>query len=465
MTSSGPTADLVVRNGQVHVSSGPIAADVHVADGVIVGLERGGAAGRDEVDASGLLVLPGAIDAHVHSRDPGFPEKEDFGSLTAAAAAGGVTTVVDMPNTLPAVENAAVFQEKVEIASSKALVDFGLWGLLASSSRWEDVEAMLAAGAVGLKAFLGYAVRRSTRQVLYTPDIGEEDLEPPTGYGAIARLAPDLARVGAPLAVHCEDPDILRAFQSPLEAYTDFLRARPALAEALAIAALSVISKRTGLKVQVVHLSSALGLAAARDAAAAGARLVLETCPQYLWLSDEDAQEIGPPMKMFPPVRGAADRAALREALRRGRIERVATDHAPHTDREKTEGSWQGALPGSPGVETLYLSCLTLASEQGSVADAVRWVAEAPARHLGIYPRKGVIQVGSDADLVLVDPASQTDVRAERMHSRQPHGVFEGRRFPFVIRSVYSRGELVAREGEPVAAAGRGRLVQPALPT
>jgi dihydroorotase len=457
-------ADLVVRGGIVCTPAGLRETDVHVSGGRITDLDRGGRPGAEEVDARGLLVLPGGIDAHVHSRDPGFPEKEDFASLTAAAAAGGITTVVDMPNTLPAVENAAVFHEKVEVASARARVDFALWGLLGGGSRYADVADLLDAGAVGLKAFLGYAIRRANRQVVYTP-AGEEaaggELEAPPGYGTVARLAPDLARRGAPLAVHCEDPDVLRQFQRPELTYADLLASRPALAEAVAIAALGVISQRTGLEVHVVHLSSALGLAAARDASRAGARLVLETCPQYLWLCDEDAEQLGGVIKMFPPVRTAADRAALREALRTGAIARVGTDHAPHTDREKLGLTLAEALPGSPGVETLYLSCLELARAGGDVATAVGWVAEAPARALGLHPRKGVIAPGADADLVLVDPAGETVVAAERMHSRQRHGVFEGRRFGFALRATYSRGELVARDGEPVAAPGRGRLVRP----
>ncbi len=436
-------------------------ADVRVAGGVVTSLETEGSRGAEEVDATGLLVLPGGVDAHVHGRDPGFPEKEDFASLTAAAAAGGITTVADMPNTVPAVESAAVLLEKAETASAKALVDFALWGLLGGATTTADVEGLLDAGAVGLKAFLGYAIRRGSRQIVHTADLDDPELEAPPGYGAIARLAPDLARRWAPLAVHCEDPDLLRAFQRPVRTYADLLAARPALAEAVAIAALGVISQRTGVEVHVVHLSSALGLAAARDASRAGARLVLETCPQYLWLTDADAQRTGAPLKMYPPVRTAADRAALEEALRLGAIGRVGTDHAPHTDEEKLGRSLAEALPGSPGVETLYLSCLELARRHGDVAAAARWVAEGPARALRLHPRKGVIEPGADADLVLVDPAAETEVTAARLHSRQRHGVFEGRRFGFAVRAVYSRGELVARDGEPVAQPGRGRLVRP----
>src|SRR5207302_10585087 len=174
----------------------------------------------------------------------------------------------------------------------------------------------------------------------------------------------------APLAVHAEDPGLLRAFRKEEVAYADLLAARPALAEAVAVAALGVISQRTGVEVHVVHLSSALGLAAGRDANRAGARLRLETCPQYLWLAEADAERLGPVAKVYPPVRTAADRAALVEALREGAIERVATDHAPHADGEKLGRSLAEAAPGSPGVQTLYPSCLELARRQGDVTAA-----------------------------------------------------------------------------------------------
>jgi len=349
----------------------------------------------------------------------------------------------------------------VEIASSKAMVDFALWGVARSTSTAADVHGLLDSGAVGIKVFLGYTLRRSNRQVLYTTQLTDSDLEPPPGYGTLARLAPELAGRGAPLAVHCEDPDLLREFARPLSSYADVLRSRPALAEVIAIDALAAISRHTGLEAHVVHLSSAAGLDAARRARAAGARLRVETCPQYLWLTEADFERLGGVLKMFPPVREASDRDALLAGLREGLIDRVATDHAPHTDEEKLGASLEDAAPGSPGVETMYLSCLELARRMGDPAMAVRWVCEGPARALRLSSRKGALRPGADADLVLVDPNAETRVSAEAMHSRQRHGALEGQRFGFAIRAVWSRGELVARDGEPVGQPGRARLVVP----
>src|SRR6202165_2842462 len=327
---------MIIAGGIVHTPDGPREADVHVRLGKIERLEPWRRpAGPEVIDAGGLWVLRGAIDAHVHGRDPGFPEKEDFASLTAAAAAGGVTTVLDMPNTLPGVSDAGVFEAKREAIAGKAMVDHGLWALRRSSSGEDAGGGRAAAGAIGFKAYLGYAVRRSTGQVLYTPGAADADLEPPANYGTIARLAGALSWARVPVGAHAEDPSILLASTTRVEDYADLLASRPAVGEAVAVAALGALSLELGLRVHLVHLSSRAGLEGALAARGRGARLSLETCPQYLWLTEADYTRLGPVMKMFPPVKTIADREALRAALFRGDIDTVATDHAPHTDEEK----------------------------------------------------------------------------------------------------------------------------------
>jgi len=433
---------VIIAGGTVHTPDGPREADVHVRDGKIGKLEPWSRpAGPEVVDAAGLWVLPGAIDAHVHGRDPGFPEKEDFASLTAAAAAGGVTTVLDMPNTLPGVSDAEIFAAKREAIAAKAMVDYGLWALLRSSSTEEQVGGLAAAGAIGFKAYLGYAVRRSTGQVLYTPGAAEADLEPPASYGTIARLASSLAATAVPVAAHAEDPSILLASSARVEDYADLLASRPAVGEAVAVAALGALALALDLRVHLVHLSSRAGLDAALAARAQGAGLSLETCPQYLWLTEADYTRLGPVMKMYPLIKTIADREALRDALFRGDIDSVGSDHAPHTDDEKLRHPLAEAHAGSPGVQTLLLSCLEFARQAGDPWRAVSWVSAKPALIFGLYPRKGVIQPGSDADLVLVDPKGSTVVRSEEMGSKQRLGSLDGLEMSFAIRAVYVRGE------------------------
>lgn len=454
-------SDLVFRGGTVYTPAGPREVDVHVSGGVIVGIgeEVSGPDGARVVDIRGKWLLPGAIDVHVHSRDPGFPDKEDFGTLTAAAAAGGVTTVVDMPNTVPGVDSAGVLESKAALARPKARVDFGLWGLVRSSSTSAQLEGLASAGAVGFKAYLGYAFSLGRKQVLYTPDLDDPDLEAPPDYGTLARLAPTLAALRLPLVIHAEDPGILTAFRRPFQDYADILAARPPEAEAVAISAAASVAGQAGFQLHVAHLSSELGLKAALEAVRAGCPLTLETCPQYLWLSDEDFGRLGTAMKVFPPIRTTADRGALVQGLASGDIGIVATDHAPHTDAEKAR-TLEDAPSGSPGVQTLYLSCLELARRLGDPWMAPRWVSEAPARLIGLGGRKGAVVPGYDADLVVVDPNGRTVVRPERMLSRQHHGDLDGLAARYAIRGVYVRGTLVAQGGR-VRGRPAGRMVSP----
>ena len=451
--------DLLLKGGTVWTPDGPRQVDVHIADGVIVRVEPGLAIGPDgkEIDVTGMYVLPGGVDVHVHSRDPGFPEKEDFGSLTAAAAAGGVTVVLDMPNTVPAVDSAGVLESKAALAHSKAQVDFGLWGLIRSSTTREQLEEMAEAGAVGFKAYLAYSFSLSRKQVLYSPDSEDPDLEAPADYGTLARLAPVVAGLGLPLAIHAEDPTVLAAFRRPLLTYDDLLESRPPEAEAVAVSAAATVARESGAHLHIAHLSSALGLQAAEDAMRIGTSVSLETCPQFLLLTEHDFDRVGSAMKMLPPIRTAADRDALVDGLKRGVISIVSTDHAPHTDEEKSR-QFEDAPAGSPGVQTLYLSCLQLAKDLGDVWLAPRWVSRAPADLFGLSQSKGALGPGFDADILVVDPRGKTRVNAEQMRSRQRHGALEGKEFDFAIKHVFLRGEPVTPGGKT-----RGRMVRPAL--
>jgi len=309
--------ELLIKGGTVYTPDGPRHADVHVSDGAIVRVEPGLAIGPDgkEIDVHGMYVLPGAVDVHVHSRDPGFPEKEDFATMTAAAAAGGVTVVLDMPNTVPAVDSAGVLESKAALAHSKAQVDFGLWGLIRSSTTPEQLEAMADAGAVGFKAYLAYSFSLSRKQVLYSPDDEDPDLEPPADYGTLARLAPVVAALGLPLAIHAEDPTVLAAFRRPLLTYDDLLESRPPEAEAVAVSAAATVARESGAHLHIAHLSSALGLQAAEDAVKVGTSLSIETCPQFLLLTAQDFDHVGSAMKMLPPIQtGRRSSAASRGA-------------------------------------------------------------------------------------------------------------------------------------------------------
>jgi dihydroorotase len=442
-----PSSRLVVAGGDVFSGAGRRRLDVVIEDGLVAALlPPGGSHSCEVVDARGLWVLPGAIDVHVHGRDPGFPEKEDFGTLTAAAAGGGVTTVLDMPNTVPAVDTREFVEAKVARVRPKAAVDFGLYGLLRSSSTPGQLHEMAEAGVVAFKAYLGYALRRSTRRVLYSPGALEPDLEPPPDYDTVRRLALDLPAL--PLAAHCEDPALLLAAARPVERYADLLAARPAEAEATAIEAMAAALTASRATLHVAHLASAAGLEKVAGLKAAGATLTAETCPQYLWLTAGDGERRGARIKSFPLVRAAGDRAVLRRALLEGVIDVVATDHAPHTDAEKDGLPLADAAAGGPGVQWLLPSTLALAAGAGRPELAVRWLSENPARIFRL-PGKGRLEPGYDADLALVDPAGETVPGPATALSRQRHSGLDGLQFPFAVRRTLLRG------AEPIAGAGR----------
>ena len=446
--------ETLYTGGTVYTPDGPEVVDVKVSDGVITAVEpHAPAGGAKVIDVSGKWLLPGAIDVHVHGRDPGFPDKEDFGTLTAAAAAGGVTTVIDMPNTVPAVDSAGVLEAKAALARAKARVDFGLWALIRSSSTPDQLQALAQAGATGFKAYLGYGFNVALKQVLYAPDTEGAELEAPPDYGTLARLGPALAEIGLPVAIHAEDPAVLNTFKRPYQTYDDVLASRPPEAESVAISASAAVARQFGFHLHVAHVSSALGLSSAEEAIAAGTSLTIETCPQFLWRTDADYARLGNAMKMNPPVKTMADQAALRDGLRRGVIGIVATDHAPHSDAEKAQ-DLEHAPPGTPGVQTLYLSCLELARHMGDPWLAVNWVCEGPAALAGLGESKGKIAPGYDADLVVIDPKRSTSFSPRSMRSRQKHGALEGLKASFAIAGVYLRG---VRAGARTS----GRMVRP----
>ena len=430
-----------IFGGRVYTPAGPRELDVLLEGDSIAALEPPSTAG--DVDARGLWVLPGGIDAHVHSRDPGFPEKEDFGSLTEAATAGGITTVIDMPNTVPCVSDGDILLAKREAVAGKAQADFALWGILRHSSTEDDLRSLAAAGAAGIKAYLGYAVRKSSGEVLYTPAVVDPDLEPPASYGSIARLGETLAAMGLPFAAHAEDPSVLIASARRVETYADLLGARPDAAEAVAVAALGALARRFGLQLHIVHLASAAGVSAIRSIGA-----TVEVTPNHLLLTEADFGRLGPVMKMYPLVRGRGDQLALRSALEEGLIATLGSDHAPHTDYEKLHLPLAQAHAGSPGVQSLYLAALQIAGPER----AVELLAENPAQIFGLS-RKGRIEPGLDADLVLVDPNARTEVSEEWQRSRQKHAALTGLFFDFAIRQVFLRGRPPAP--------GRGVFLRP----
>ena len=454
-----------ITHGTIVTPAGRYDADLVVEDGVIAEVVRPGQAGLadEELDASGRLVFPGFIDPHVHSREPGLTHKEDFAHSTRAALCGGVTTLLEMPNTIPPVAEAAILRDRAAQHAEVASVDFGLWGVSLGAANLGEIDGLVAAGAPAIKLFWGYALDRRTREIVYNAtDRPPEDVVPPPPNDEVFDLFRSVAEAGGLLAAHCEDRGVLeaagRALGHDSGTYADLLASRPDAAEASAIAVAAEFARATGCRFHVVHVSSARGVEVLRRAQADGLPLTGETCPQYLTLTDRDYERIGPLMKIFPPVRTAADQEALWAAVWDGTITSLGSDHAPHTAEEKARGL-AGAPAGAIGVETIARLMLDAAARGQLTYERLAWLlSEGTARLYGLFPRKGAVRPGADADLALVDPDAEWVIDDAHLHSLHPLSPWHGRRGRGAVTLALLRGSVAMREGEPVGEP-RGRHV------
>ena len=458
----------VIRNGTVVTPRDRYAANLVCEDGLITALEEpDSASGSDEeIDATGLLVFPGFIDPHVHSRDPGLTEKEDFSHSTQAAAAGGITTIFEMPNAIPPVSEVSVFRVRAEQHSRVAFVDFGLWAISLGAENLEHVPELIDEGAVGVKLFWGYALHRQTRQLVYNlADEPPENLILPPGNGDVFDLFRTVAGAGGLLAAHCEDREVIeaseRALGGDVAGYEDFLTSRPDTAEAASVALAAEFARATDCRFHVVHMSSARATDIVRLAQREGVSISAETCPQYLTLTNEAYASVGPSMKVYPPIRRAHDRDELWRGVRDGTITSLGSDHAPHTLEEK-QRDLASQPAGAVGVETLVPVLLNEVSEGRLSPERLAWVlSEGTARLYGLYPQKGAIRPGADADFTIVDPEAGWTIRNEALHSKNPLSPWNGLSGRGAARFGVLRGRVVMRDGEPQGEPG-GQIVRPA---
>lgn len=447
-------ADLLIQGGQIVTHETTFAASIALRDGKIVALGDADCMppAREHLDATGLYILPGAIDVHVHFRDPGYTHKETWETGTAAAAMGGVTTVFDMPNTNPPTGTVAALHDKLARARSQAYVDFGIYGLL-SEQNIEDLEALAKDEIIGFKCFMG-----NTFGNLPSPSTGAM-LE------AFERVAPSGLRV----SLHAETASIMAWRYAKLRAAgrndpLAHLAARPAVVAVEAVSRAAILSEWTGMRIHVLHVSSAAELRPMREAKQRGVDITCETCPHYLLLNTRHYHEMGSLVRVNPPIREASDSAAIWEALRDGTIDMIATDHAPHTPEEKHQEDIWEADCGFPGVETQMPLMLTAVNQgQISLNDYVRLTAVNPAKTWGLYPRKGCIIPGADADLAIVDMRQTATIEREKLHSVQARVTpFHGHAVVGLPVHTLVRGRFVMRDRQLITAAkGHGQSVKP----
>jgi allantoinase len=455
--------DTLISNGDVVTERGIEAVDIGLAGGKIAGLyaRATGPEAAEILDAEGQYVLPGAVDIHFHCRAPAYPQRGDFATETRAAAAGGVTTIFEMPISKPCCATGDIFRARKALGEADAYVNFALFGAPGLLDRAE-IEDMAAEGAIAWKIFMTAAPagRDDEFDGLCIPRT--DDL-----YQALKLVA----ETGLVCTVHAEDNLLLEWHMAQLRAAgrNDVFahgESRPPHVEALAIATLLTLNEQVQANLHIAHVSCAEALDMVRRFKATGSSVSAETCPHYLFFTEVDMERVGPYAKINPPLRKAADQAALWGGLADGTLMAVTTDHSPFTVEEKERARtdiWR-TPPGAPGVEELVLGMMDAAlGGRLSIEQAVRLISTNGARRFGIYPHKGVIAVGADADLVLYDPQETTTIREEMLFSqaRACDKLYEGKQFQGRIRRTLVNGRAVFADGEIVGERGWGRFVRP----
>jgi allantoinase len=453
--SSPAAADLIVRGQRVVTPEGERAAAIHVRGGVIAAIS-----GFDEIvqgapvhEAGDLVVMPGLVDTHVHINEPGRADWEGFSSATRAAAAGGVTTLIEMPlNSIPATTSAAALREKLGAAAGKLWVDAGFWGGVVPGNS-DELQALWDAGVFGFKCFL---VPSGVDEFAH---VTETDL----------RVAlPKLAALGAPLLAHAESPEPIEKAVAGLaksaspRKYATWLAARPREVENEAVALLLRLGAESGARIHIVHVSSSDALALLRSAKDAGGAVTAETCPHYLTFDAEEIADGATEFKCAPPIRERENREKLWQGLGDGTLDFIATDHSPCPPAMKLaeEGDFLRAWGGIASLQLSLPAVWTEARGRGyAVTHLAKWLCAGPARLAGLAGKKGTIAVGCDADFVIWDPDAKFRVEPAQLHHRHKITPYAGRELAGRVEATFLRGRKIFERGE-ISAGPVGHVLQ-----
>jgi allantoinase len=430
--------DLLVRGRRIITPEGLRPASVRVRGGRIaaVGAIDDPPGGAEVLDTGDAVLLPGLVDTHVHVNDPGRSEWEGFPSASRAAAAGGVTTLFDMPlNSIPPTTTVEGLKAKLEAAAGRTFVDVGFWGGLVPQNLAE-IESLAAHGVPGVKCFL------APSGVPEFPHVTE----------AVLREAlPALTRARTVLLVHAELSSRLRGLEGDPRDYASYLASRPRAAENEAVELLARLCRQSRIPIHIVHLSSADALPALRRAREDGLPLSAETCPHYLFFASEEAPAGGTEWKCAPPIRERENRERLWEALEEGLVGIVVSDHSPSPPegKHRDTGDFGAAWGGISSLQLSLPAVWTAARERGTGVERLAdWMSRGPARLAGLGRRKGALAPGYDADFVVFRPEASFEVRAEAIHHRHKLTPYTGRTLYGVVEATYRDGEKIYERGE-----------------
>lgn len=450
--------DLLFVGGEILTPAGRIRASLGVSEGKIAFISSSGWTPPAEqvVEIEGKLIVPGFIDTHVHFRDPGLTYKEDFLTGTQAAAAGGVTCVVDMPNNKPALTTTERFRQKLDAIRSKAVVDYGLYG---GATNLEEIPGMLAAGAVGIKVFM---VKDPKSHYPHDPELF-------TGDDGVLYDTLKLVRdIGAYCAIHPTNQQIFehesrKRWQAGTTGPRDFMNAyfgENFVSDHTAIATLIEMARASGARTHILHLRSGPGIRIIQAAKEEGVPVSMEVNPKYMFTSEEDLDKLGPlvvPYGMSPEAQ-----QTLLDCANKDWVDVYATDHAPHTKEEMAPG-WEDAwsIPfGNPQLDHYVTALLShVSADRMKLETLVRMCAERPAKLMGVWPRKGAIQVDSDADLAVLDMESTGRLSDDGVYTKLGWSPYSGLNYHGRPVMTVVRGRIVMRDGKVVGEPGWGKFI------
>lgn len=424
--------DLLVRGAQVILPTGVQTISLGVDEGKIVSHTETRA--KTVVEAEGLILLPGAVDAHVHYNEPGRGDWEGWETGSRASRAGGATTVVEMPlNAQPPTLDAQSFAQKRTVAERKSCVDFALWGGI-TPLNLNKLEELGQAGVIGFKAFM--------------VDSGTPDF-PASDPATLKQGMTQAAQLGLPVSIHAESPEPIRRRteerrQKGGTSVRDYLASRPIDTELEAIRLVCDLAGETGCRLHIVHVSCPEGVEEIQQARKRGVDVTAETCPHYLILSEEDMIRIGPPAKCAPPLRPEVARRGLLRQIEEGKIDTIGSDHSPAPGSMKTDPDFFQVWGGIAGCQHLVP---LLFSAGLSPTEIARLTAENPARRLGLFPRKGTLEIGADADFLLIRTGVRDEVHAADLLTKHPITPYLGRKLSARVEKVAVRGRFEPAPG------------------
>ena len=452
--------DLVIKSDKIFMDGRLVDCYIGVKDGIITTISNEELNGREVINAEGKMVLPGTIDPHVHIRAPGHDERETFESGSKDAALGGVTTIIEMPFASPPPHSPEIVKSRMNVADKEVVVDIAFYGA-AGTDYLNDVIPCSESGIVAFKTFLHEALPGREKEFigLTAPNTGDQ-----------YELMEKVAQTGIMIGFHAEDNDMINKNIAKLrrEGKTSPIyhgRSRPPVVEIVAASKVLLFAEKTGARVEICHISTPEVVELVNEAKCKGVYAIAETCPHYLFLNENALNKVGVFAKCNPPLRSEEERQGMWEMVNDGSIDIIGSDHAPYTKEEKERGSEDIFTPpaGFPGLST-RLPLLFTAVKEGKIElnRMVELICENPARVFDLYPKKGIIALGSDADFVIFDPDKKGIISKNKMFTkcRDSALVYDGREVYGKPEKTIVRGKVVFDDGKITVSPGYGEIVK-----